>query len=160
MKNSDKEIQILFIGVSMFITWMTFSASRLPSASQTNVNARSRGQTPEKVIMVINAHDHGVGSLRQALLDSQGGETILFDPADFSPDEPVTIFVLSPLPSLAEGGVIIDAANAGVILAGSHLPREQPVTGLDITSSGNAIRGLMIFHFQISPPSVMVNGNN
>ncbi len=114
---------------------------------QAPVNSHAQLQQTNITILVSNTNDQGPGSLRQALLDAQGGETIQFDPAVFPPDEPATILVLSPLPDLEVGDVIIDASNAGVILDGSQLPREERITGLNIVSSGNVVRGLTITHF-------------
>ncbi len=68
---------------------------------------------------VTTPADDGPGSLRQALQEAQPGDVIVFDPAVFPPDNPVTISVLSPLPPLSQGNVTIDASNAGVILDGS-----------------------------------------
>ena len=41
----------------------------------------SRGQA----VLVTSAADSGPGTLRQALLDAQDGNTITFDPAGFPP---------------------------------------------------------------------------
>lgn len=98
-------------------------------------------------IVVTSAAAAGPGTFRQALLEAQSGDTIIFDPAVFPPDNPTTIAVTSQLPDLTQGEVTVDASNAGVVLDGSQLPREAPVGGLMIASDGNVIQGLQILYF-------------
>jgi len=105
------------------------------------------GAPQEQAIVVTSTADSGPGTLREALERATPGTTITCDPAIFPPDNPATIAVISPLPALAQGQVTIDGSNAGVILDGSELPREEGAYGLLITSSGNVIRGLHILHF-------------
>ena len=97
--------------------------------------------------VVTSAADSGPGTLRQALLDAQEGDTITFDSAAFPPGAPATIFVDSQLPGFHVNNLTLDASNAGVILDGSHLSGDwEP--GLQIVSThGNAIRGLQITNF-------------
>jgi hypothetical protein len=116
-------------------------------SSQAPVNSLDPLQQTNITILVSNTNDQGPGSLRQALLDAQGSETIRFDSAVFPPDDPATILVLSPMPDLDVGDMIIDGSDAGVILDGSQLPREEWIVGLNIVSSGNFVRGLTITHF-------------
>lgn len=86
-------------------------------------------------ITVTSPADSGPGTLRQALLDAQSGDTILFDASVFPPSNPVTITLTSGgLPSLSQGGVTIDASNAGVILDGSQLGSELEPSLLDDVS--------------------------
>jgi hypothetical protein len=101
---------------------------------------------PGQTIVVSSTDDDGPETLRQALLDARPGDTITFDPADFPPDNPVSIAVTSELPQLTQGHVTIDASNAGVILDGSEAGGEW-TPGLRITSEGNTVRGLQIVHF-------------
>lgn len=98
-------------------------------------------------IVVSNAEDSGEGSLRWALETAETGDTIIFDPEMFSPDDPATINIQSKLPGLDQGSVTIDASNAGVILNGAFAG-EKNVNGLEIVSSNNTIRGLQIINFQ------------
>lgn len=100
-----------------------------------------------QTIVVTSTADSGPGTLRDALEQAPPGTTITFDPAAFPPDRPSTIGVLSPLPRLHRGQITIDASDAGVILDGSRLPREESISGLVIESSGNVVRGLQIFDF-------------
>jgi hypothetical protein len=100
-----------------------------------------------ETILVTSAADSGLGTLRQALLDAQGGDTITFDPAVFAPSTPVTISVTSELPHIHQGNMTIDGSNAGVILDGSSIPTDTWVLGLEITSSGNTVLGLQVVNF-------------
>ena len=95
----------------------------------------------EGTIIVTSTGDSGPGTLRQALLDAQSGDTITFDSAIFPPTAPVTISVTSELPPVTQGDLTIDSSNAGVLLDGSTITGEQ-VFGLKIVSDGNVIRGL------------------
>jgi len=101
--------------------------------------------TPQgRTLVVTSTADAGTGTLRQALLDAQNGDTITFDPAVFPPTAPVAIAVTSELPHIRQGNLTLDASNAGVILDGSHTPGEW-VAGLQIVmSNANTIRGLQV----------------
>ena len=90
--------------------------------------------------------DDGPGTLRQALLDAKPSDIIIFDPTVFPPDLPTTITLTSGLPELSQGGLTIDASNAGVILDGSEITE----IGLHILSNGNTIRGLQIVGFSVA----------
>jgi parallel beta-helix repeat protein len=94
---------------------------------------------------VTRSGDHGSGTLRQALLDAQAGDTITFNSSVFPPGSPATISVLSELPKLTRNGVVIDASNAGVILDGAQAP--GGANGLVIQASNCVVRGLTIQHF-------------
>jgi len=96
-------------------------------------------------LVVTNNQDSGSGTLRRCLEEAVSGSTITFDSSFFSPDHPITIQPLSPLPTLTQGKVTIDASNAGVILEGSRLRGEA--SGLVVASDENRIKGLQIFHF-------------
>jgi hypothetical protein len=98
-------------------------------------------------IIVTSSADSGPGTLRQALLDAQSGDTITFDAAIFPPSAPVTISVTSELPHIHQGNMTIDGSNAGVILDGSNIPTETEALGLEISSDGNTVLGLQIVNF-------------
>jgi hypothetical protein len=100
-----------------------------------------------RTLQVNGTADSGPGTLRQALLDAQNGDTITFDPAVFPPNVPETIAVTSGLPQIRQGYLTIDASDAGVILDGSQLPRDTWIPGLEIISDGNTIRGLQVINF-------------
>lgn len=100
-----------------------------------------------KIVVVTSTADSGPGTLRQALLDVQHRDTIIFDPTIFPPSVPVTISVTSELPGIHAGNLTIDASDAGVILDGSNVSANW-AGGLQIvSSSGNIIRGLQISNF-------------
>lgn len=113
-------------------------------------------QRPEgETIIVVSPNDSGHGSLRQALLDAQSGDTITFDPQVFPPNDPTTIALSSGLPRILQGNLTLDASNAGVILDGSSVPGEW-VAGLSIDSAGNTVQGLQVSSF--SGPGIAVGG--
>lgn len=104
--------------------------------------------------------DSGSGTLRQALLDAQKGDTITFDPAVFPPNAPEKINVTSGLPQISQGHLTIEASDAGVILDGSQLPRDTWIPGLEIVSDGNTIRGLQVINFTGTGIVVAFHGRN
>ena len=111
----------------------------------------------EGTIIVTSTADSGIGTLRQALLNAQSGDTITFDPTVFPPTAPVTISVTSELPFVTQGDLTIDASNAGVTLDGSNVPGDW-VAGLQIVSSeANTIRGLQVSHFP--GPGIAISGD-
>jgi len=112
---------------------------------------------PQGKTVVTSTADTGLGTLRQALLDAQSGDTITFDPAVFQPSTPVTISLTSGLPDITQGNLTIDASNAGVILDGSNIP-EQFVPALEILSDGNTIQGLQIVNFSPGAGIVLAGG--
>ncbi len=126
---------IFAIGLSGSVPW--------PPASE--AMAATGADAPSAIRVVTSRTDSGAGSFRQALRDARAGDTILFDPAVFPPVNPATIALLSTLPALTQGDLVVDASNAGVILDGQHTP--AGTNGLDIVSSRNTVRGLQIIHF-------------
>ncbi|MGB3220953.1 MAG: hypothetical protein WBD79_26425, partial [Anaerolineae bacterium] len=97
-------------------------------------------------ITVTSRSDSGAGSLRQALLTAQAGDTIRFDPVVFPPSNPMTITILSALPQITQDHLTIDASNAGVILDGFNAP--AGTSGFYVTSDNNVIKGLQIVRFK------------
>ncbi len=112
--------------------------------------------TTKTTIVVTSAEDFGTGSLRQALLDAQTGDTILFDPTVFPPMQPSTIAIKSALPVINQGVLTLDASNAGVILDGSQASGEF-TPGIEINSERNIIKGLQVVHF--SGPGIIIGGS-
>jgi hypothetical protein len=107
--------------------------------------------TKGKTIVVNNTADSGPGSLRQAVMDAELGDIITFDTQVFPPDHPTTIFLKNednPAYALQinQGGITINASNAGVILDGSNIQGDW-VNGVDINSDWNTIQGLQIINF-------------
>jgi hypothetical protein len=122
----------------------------LLTATATDATGNTSGfSTP--IILWTTTHtvtsplDSGPGTLRQALLDADAGDTITFDPTLFDPQNPLTITLLSALPVLDQGQATIDASAAGVILDG-HLLTDS-ICGLWIGSDGNTVRGLQFVGF-------------
>ncbi len=98
-----------------------------------------------KTIIVNNVLDSGSGTLRESLESVSPGDIITFDPEVFPPANPATIQIKSQLPGIDQGGVTLDASNAGVILDGSDAP--SGTAGLSIGSNNNAIKGFQILNF-------------
>ena len=98
---------VLFLTV-LSLTMGVASAATLPLQGET--------------CLVTSMGDSGPGTLRQALLDLQYGDTITFDPATFPPSSPVTISLSSPLPFISRSNITLDGSDAGVILDGSNVP--------------------------------------
>ncbi|MCK4642480.1 S-layer family protein [bacterium] len=97
---------------------------------------------------VINTNDSGAGSLRQAILDSNG--SIGFDTIDFSipGSVPFTIQPTSALPNINDNwdsGTFIDAGTQDIIIDGTNAG--AVTTGLHISSDNNVISGLVINNF-------------
>jgi hypothetical protein len=126
-------------------------APAMPIASNTAAASPTRAPTPTvQPIIVTSAEDSGPGTLRQAILDAVPGDIITFDPLVFPPDRPTSIFPRntasnSALPNLSQGGVTIDASNAGVILDGSST--QGSANGLEVYSDGNTVMGLQVINF-------------
>ena len=95
----------------------------------------------------ISSASSGPGTLRQALLDAQSGDTITFDPTVFPPSAPATIYLNNELPCINQGNLTIDASEAGVILDGSNILEVEWASGLVIFSNDNIIQGLQIINF-------------
>ena len=136
----EKERPPSLLAYTLQSTWV--AASTLTGASGISV-------------VVTSASDGGPGSLRQALIDAQNGDTITFDPTIFPPSAPTKIYLKSNLLEIVQGYLTIDASNAGVILDGSKSTAEYP-SGITIRSGGNTIRGLKIINF--NGPGIILVG--
>jgi hypothetical protein len=112
---------------------------------------------PQEVLVITNNSDGGPGTLRQALLDAQPDDVITFDPNAFSPAAPTTISLASPLPSIGQVGLTLDASNAGVILDGSAAGAEM-APGLKVIADSVTVRGLQIVSF--SGYGIELHGQN
>jgi len=128
------------------------ATSETPTPTRALPTATAALPTPTPVpqgrtLLVTSPADSGPGTLRQALLDAQSGDTITFDPTVFPPDQPARIALESELPWIFQGHVTIDASNAGVILDGNRLPRDSWIPGIAIDSENNTIQGLQIVNF-------------
>ncbi|MGD8554112.1 MAG: hypothetical protein PVJ07_05255 [Anaerolineales bacterium] len=107
-----------------------------------------------QTILVTSTSDAGAGSLREAIHGASPGDTIIFDPAIFPPNDPGVISIATPLPGLHQGGLTIEASDAGVILDGTDVSREDLTPGLRVASNGNVIRGLQVLNFPADGISV------
>jgi len=97
--------------------------------------------------VVTTLADSGLGSLRQAIMDTSTdgvSTTITFDPVVFPPPPalPGVILLATPLPNLTGTGDTIDGTGAGVVLDGSALAAGS--VGLRVRRSNYTIRGLSI----------------
>ena len=115
---------------------------------------------PEDAIVVTSTANSGSVTLRQALNQAGAGDTIVFDPDIFPPDNPATIFVRNDALPGIKANVTIDASNAGVILDGSQLVGDW-VAGLQIINAdGVSIMGLRIQNFNGPGISITASSNN
>lgn len=104
-------------------------------------------------IIVTNTNDSGAGSLRQALIDANSGDTITFSVSG-------TILLASPLPTLTKGGITIDAGTAhNIVIDGSALTGSNVGHGLKITSANNTIKGLVIINVPSYDTAVQTGGS-
>lgn len=109
------------------------------------------------VWQVTSTADAGPDTLRQALTEARAGDTILFDPVVFPPGSPATISPTSPLPTITQHGLVLDASDAGVILDGSMISGTGH-WGLAIEANGVTVRGLQILNF--SGNGIELRGQN
>jgi hypothetical protein len=143
-------ILVMAIGAAVF--WLIKNGLPAAPGNLANTTATGTLRPQGETIIVTRAEDSGPGTLRQALLGAQAGDTITFDPVIFPPDNPTTIFPTSlpldasSLPRISQGGITIDASNAGVILDGSKLEGDS-LLGLVINSDNNIIMGLKVINF-------------
>ncbi len=121
-----------------FVVWLV-SLALLFLPTSKRMTART------DALIVTSRTDSGTGSLREALVLAQPGDTIMFDPSVFPPATPMTITLLSALPTLSQGYITIDGSNAGVVLDGQYV--SEYADGLRITSDSNVIRGLTVLNF-------------
>ena len=128
-----------------------------PSA-QTNDSPAPATQLPiGKTIIVNKVEDSGPGTLRQAIQEADAGDTIEFDSAVFSPDQPGIIYLQSML-SLEQGNLTIDAIQAGVILDGSNVP--DGLSAIQVFTDNNTIRGFQVRNLHGSAIMISSGQNN
>ena len=150
-------VGVLFLALGGGIFWLgkngQLSLSTLfPAKTVTEEASALAGAT----ITVSSREDNGPGTLRQALLDAQEGDTITFDPSVFPPGKPATIFITSGTLDIFSGYITIDASNAGVLLDGS-LAGDR-IAGLYIGSSNTIVMGLRIVNF--GGGGIYIEGSN
>ena len=122
--------------------WMT-PLARNAIAKPSRAGFRAAGQT---CVVTVTA-DSGTGSLRACMEAAAPGGTITFSAEVFAPDNPATIRLAKQLPPMSQGGVTIDASDAGVILDGADIQLVDDMPGLSIKSNDNVVRGLAFVHF-------------
>jgi hypothetical protein len=157
--------QVLLVAVFSFIL-NSCGPSPSPTATPTALTptkaspTSTQTPTPEgETIIVASTADSGPGTLRQALLDAQSGDTITFDPSVFPPSAPVEIPIASELPHIHQGNLTIDGSNAGVILDGRNAPGAW-VGGLQIVSDGNTIQGFQVSNFSGAGIAISTGAHN
>ena len=141
----------------IIVIGLVLSSACAPTAAPPTPTPTPVPQVSGKTIVVNRTADSGSGTLRQALLDAQSGDTLTFDPAVFRPDAPATIYVSSELPLISQGNLTIDASNAGVILDGSNIS-EDFMPCLQIISDGNTVQGLQIVNFSPGAGIILSGG--
>ena len=110
--------------------------------------------------IVNSTSDSGTGSLRYAIANASPGDSITFDLSVFPPASPDTIVLVSPLPELVQGNLVIDASDAGVVIDGSMISEPEAI-GISVISNDNVIRGLHIMrNFAIWPAWTNTNFYN
>ena len=139
--------------------------SQIPTVAQnpstaTPTTSLSPTNTPQgKTILITSAADSGPGTLRQAILDVNAGDSITFEEAVFPQDNPTTIYPLSVLPPFQTGGVTLDARGAGVIIDGSQMPDGWD-SAIQLLSNNNAVYGSQITGFTGAAIQVSIGDNN
>jgi titin len=106
--------------------------------------------------VVNSTADSGAGTLRDCLENAGVGAKITFDPTIFPPSNPATIAPTTWLPVITQGGVTIDASNAGVILDGSRVPSDVWRHALSLDSDGNRVMGLQLTGWR--GPAIAISG--
>ena len=134
---------VILIAVALLTACAPNPTATPPVATPTETVVPPTPTPQGRTLLVTSLADSGPGTLRQAMLDAQNGDTITFDPAVFPPDAPTRIAVASELPWLTQGQVTIDSSETGTILDGSLAVG----SGIAIDSAGNVIRGLQIINF-------------
>ncbi len=141
----------MVVGCTSNVSPTTTLTSTVISPTSTVISSTSTLPEPSttllgRTVVVTNTADSGPGTLRQALLDVQRGDTIIFDPAVFSPANPAVIRLGSGLPAISAGYVTVDGSGAGVVLDGSQAEGDwtSPVV---VHSANNTVRGLEVINF-------------
>lgn len=97
---------------------------------------------------VTSIADSGAGTLRACLTSTAAGDLITFNPTNFPPTAPQTVYLASDLPGIYQDNLTIDASNAGVILDGTAISGDA--YGLVIwAAQGVTIKGLQILNFTL-----------
>ena len=134
---------VILVATAILLSAAAMTLMSQPARAQIAPECAGPGVATEPTWQVNTAVDDQTPcSLRTLLTNASPGDTVIFDPAVFPPDNPVAISVRLALPELDNGGLTIDGSGAGVIIDGSAAAIRPP--GLSITSDGNQVRGLRI----------------
>ena len=98
----------------------------------------------QHAFIVTSTADSGEGTLRYALEHLARNTTITFDPSVFSPKNPATIMLETPLPRIEADYITLDASDAGVIVDGNRLSEGN---GITLSANKCKIMGLQILNF-------------
>jgi uncharacterized repeat protein (TIGR01451 family) len=145
----------------------TVAARRPRSRSGRPVLEALEPRTLLAVLSVINTNDTGAGSLRQAILTSNGSGSVV-DTIDFAiPGTGIqTITPQSPLPAITNPVVVDGTSQPGytgtplIELDGSFAASQNPVPGLLVSAGGSTIKGLNIEQFTGAGIVLQTNGGN
>ena len=135
------------------LTIESMPSTRTPELSTPTIEPIPTG----KIIVVTSVEDNGQGTLRQALLNANAGDTIEFDTSVFSSDQPNVIYLQSQLP-FRQGNLTIDASYSGIILDGSEYLGDW--SAIQIYSSNNSVRGFQIRNFPGNAIDISSGKNN
>ena len=145
--------KLLGVGILIFMFLSSF-LSGCVSVAATETPMLSTPTQQGNEIIVTSIEDSGMGTLRQALLEAEVGDIIIFDSTIFPPNSPVSIILNSGLPSIYQGHITVDASNAGVVLDGSQAEGEY-TPGIELASDHNVIFGLQVINF--TGPCILIN---
>ena len=157
-----KKVGFQFILVVFFALVVTNSMLAPVAQATPTTTTRSQISIPlplGKTIVVNSTSDSGPGSLREALESALPGDSITFDSSVFPPANPDTISLVSELPGLLDGNLVIDASNMGVVIDGSKITSSE-FSGISVFSSNNIIRGLHLVDFSKAGIAVEGGGQN
>jgi hypothetical protein len=149
---------LLMLAAILLQTSQASLAGRRNMAASLNPLAVSTATT----YTVINTHDSGAGSLRQAIIDANnnpGLDTIAFNIGS----GPQTITPLQRLPEIT-GAVVIDGATqpgfSGIPIIELNGAVQPDGFGLSLTGGNNTVRSLVLNGFHSHALIFTVNGGN
>lgn len=134
------------------VDFATQQTAPLPTPHPNGIQATSA------ICLVTTTADSGSGSLRNCLANANAGDVLNFDTAVFPPNNPATISLSTPLPSITVDSLTIDGSNAGVIINGSQLSAGSGFELLDVNNV--TIQGLQIVNFPWVGIDVLINTTN
>ncbi|HKJ82348.1 MAG TPA: carboxypeptidase-like regulatory domain-containing protein, partial [Ignavibacteriaceae bacterium] len=143
------------------------------SVNAGKITIQNFGLFPVRIFVVVNTNDSGPGSLRQAILDANahpGKDEIHFNIPGAGP------FTIQPITSLPQiiDPVLIDGYSQPGASANTNQPElgtnailkieidgiNAGGSGLNFLSGNSTVRGLSIYHFDVSAISLETGGGN